>query len=237
MCCTGSSCNTWSGGSASFSGGNGNWIYATKAGGAKDSTSQSENIDEHDEHGAFQWSYANAKGGNSVNPLLAASGSGGSTGTSPTSCVPRPAGATGTATTVTNGATPSLTNSYGDDDDDDHSTHEETNSDMTEVVYKRQEINYCDQDSSSNGDITVISSGSNTRTMLIAHGTLAALAFVIFFPFGAIAIRLASFTGVVWFHAAFQAFGYIVYTAALGLGVYIAKESDKVCLIPLPPPM
>lgn len=62
--------------------------------------------------------------------------------------------------------------------------------------------------------------------MLIAHGVLAALAFVILFPAGAIAIRLASFPGVVWFHAVFQVFAYLVYIAAFGLGVYIASKME-----------
>lgn len=62
--------------------------------------------------------------------------------------------------------------------------------------------------------------------MLIAHGVLASLAFVILFPAGAIAIRLASFPGVVWIHAAFQVFAYLVYIAAFGLGVYIASEME-----------
>lgn len=62
--------------------------------------------------------------------------------------------------------------------------------------------------------------------MLIAHGVLASLAFVILFPAGAIAIRLASFPGVVWLHAAFQIFAYLVYIAAFGLGVYIASEME-----------
>ena len=62
--------------------------------------------------------------------------------------------------------------------------------------------------------------------MLIAHGVLASLAFVILFPAGAIAIRLASFPGVVWFHAAFQVFAYLVYIAAFGLGVYIASQME-----------
>lgn len=62
--------------------------------------------------------------------------------------------------------------------------------------------------------------------MLIAHGVLASLAFVILFPAGAIAVRLASFRGVVWFHAAFQVFAYLVYIAAFGLGVYIASSME-----------
>lgn len=64
--------------------------------------------------------------------------------------------------------------------------------------------------------------------MLVAHGVLAALAFVIFFPFGAIAIRLASFRGIAWIHGAFQIFAYLVFIAAFGLGVYIANHFDLV---------
>lgn len=62
--------------------------------------------------------------------------------------------------------------------------------------------------------------------ILIAHGVLASLAFVILFPAGAIAIRLASFPGVVWLHAAFQIFAYLVYIAAFGLGVYMATQMN-----------
>lgn len=95
---------------------------------------------------------------------------------------------------------------------------------------KRQSLPYCDDVNSGSGGFTSIGSGgggsSERRTMLIAHGVLAALAFVILFPAGAIAIRLASFPGVVWFHAAFQVFAYLVYIAAFGLGVYIASEME-----------
>lgn len=96
------------------------------------------------------------------------------------------------------------------------------------IITERQNVNYCD-DPSSDG-FTAISSGAqaNQKKMLIAHGTLAALAFVIFFPAGSIAIRLASFPGIIWFHAAFQVFAYLVYIAAFGLGVYIASQLDLV---------
>ncbi|KAF2708854.1 iron reductase domain protein [Pleomassaria siparia CBS 279.74] len=59
---------------------------------------------------------------------------------------------------------------------------------------------------------------------LTAHGILAALAFVVLFPSGAIAIRLASFKSVVALHAAFQIFTYLVYTAAFGIGITLAKD-------------
>jgi len=73
--------------------------------------------------------------------------------------------------------------------------------------------------------ISTTDKGSRRRK-LIAHGVLASLAFVIFFPAGAIAIRLASFPGVVWLHAAFQVFAYIVYIAGFGLGVSVASETN-----------
>ncbi|KAI5243156.1 hypothetical protein E4T43_04305 [Aureobasidium subglaciale] len=60
--------------------------------------------------------------------------------------------------------------------------------------------------------------------IMIAHGVLASLAFVIFFPFGAISIRLFSFPGLLWFHAIVQALAYLVYIAAFGLGIYMATQ-------------
>jgi hypothetical protein len=68
--------------------------------------------------------------------------------------------------------------------------------------------------------------------MLIAHGVMAALAFVILFPVGAISIRLLNFPGLVWFHAAFQAFAYLVFLVAFGLGVSIANTEGVVSTKP-----
>ncbi|KAI5202678.1 hypothetical protein AUEXF2481DRAFT_39342 [Aureobasidium subglaciale EXF-2481] len=64
----------------------------------------------------------------------------------------------------------------------------------------------------------------NAERIMIAHGVLASLAFVIFFPFGAISIRLFSFSGFLWFHAIVQALAYLVYIAAFGLGIYMAAQ-------------
>jgi hypothetical protein len=97
---------------------------------------------------------------------------------------------------------------------------------------KRQEINYCDDSDSSNTNagFTPILTGaqSTMKKRLAAHGILAALAFVVLFPSGAIAVRLASFRLVVWFHAGFQMFAYVVYIAAFGLGVTMANDMEVV---------
>jgi RP/EB family microtubule-associated protein len=101
---------------------------------------------------------------------------------------------------------------------------------IVDVEKRQQTLPFCDQlptggNTGNTGGFTSTGSGSmssNRREMLIAHGVLASLAFVVFFPLGAIAIRLGSFTGLVWIHGAFQVFAYTVYIAAFGLGVYIA---------------
>jgi hypothetical protein len=156
------SCNTWSGGSASFSGNAGDWIYAYKmSGGAKDTTSQSASISKHDDgNEPFQWSYADAKGGTSVNPLVnaapMATGNGSGTGT------------------------------------------------MTGTASKK--------------------AAARKAKMIIAHAVLASLAFVIFFPLGSILIRLASFRGAIWVHAAFQVFAYLVFVPAFAIGIRLTKN-------------
>ena len=54
------------------------------------------------------------------------------------------------------------------------------------------------------------------------------VAFVAFFPLGAIAVRVLSFRGLIWWHAATQIFGYVLALAGMGLGVWIAIDPDYV---------
>ena len=218
------------------------------------SNDQSASIRQHNQQDSFSWDYTNAKGGSSVNPLVnaAPAGSGsGSGGSSVTSCIPRQgAQATGGSVSgTTTAASPTQTSNDGDNNDDSRTRyrsswatarptawptgrpwdHDDDEDGPTRLA-KRQNLPYCDNVSSGTDGFTSIGSGgggsSERRTMLIAHGVLAALAFVILFPAGAIAIRLASFPGVVWFHAVFQVFAYLVYIAAFGLGVYIASKME-----------
>jgi len=66
---------------------------------------------------------------------------------------------------------------------------------------------------------------ADRRTVLMAHGILAALAFVILFPLGSILIRLASFPGLWWVHGLFQVFSYILFIAAFGAGVWLVNNA------------
>jgi hypothetical protein len=57
---------------------------------------------------------------------------------------------------------------------------------------------------------------------------MAPIAFVILFPFGAIAIRIMSFRNLVWFHAGWMVFTYIIVLASMGMGVWIAVATNQI---------
>jgi hypothetical protein len=65
---------------------------------------------------------------------------------------------------------------------------------------------------------------NHSQKIILAHGILASLAFVLLFPMGAILIRIGTFRGAWLVHALFQLFAYITYTAAFGLGVWMATN-------------
>lgn len=68
---------------------------------------------------------------------------------------------------------------------------------------------------------------------VIAHGTTMGLAFALFFPIGAIIIRLFNFRGLVWVHVATQVFAYTIAVVGLGLGIYIAVTPSQYQLVSL----
>jgi hypothetical protein len=56
----------------------------------------------------------------------------------------------------------------------------------------------------------------------VAHAAIAPLVFALFMPLGAIMIRIFTFQGVLWFHAGWMVFSYILSLAALSTGIYLA---------------
>ncbi|EOD49164.1 putative integral membrane protein [Neofusicoccum parvum UCRNP2] len=191
-------CQSWSGGSMDFTSSSASWIHASKSGSALNSDDQSASISQHgNDYGSWDWDFTSAKGGSSVNPF--ASGTATTTGTSSgtQSCVPRPT------------STGSGSGSGSDSSDDD--------------------VNYCAPGQTSGSGATQIGGGAaleaikRAQRMQTAHAVLACLAMVIFFPAGAISIRMFSFPGLVWFHGGLQVFAYAMFTAAVGLGIYIGQ--------------
>ena len=67
---------------------------------------------------------------------------------------------------------------------------------------------------------------SRATTLRLAHGVLAALAFVIFFPAGAISIRLINGKFARWAHVFFQVTAYLLYIAAFAIGVTLARQFE-----------
>ena len=59
------------------------------------------------------------------------------------------------------------------------------------------------------------------KRIRFAHGVFASLAMVVFFPVGAISIRIIPGRLAVVVHAAFQLLAYTIYTIAVGLGIWM----------------
>lgn len=56
------------------------------------------------------------------------------------------------------------------------------------------------------------------------HGVLAALAMVVLFPAGSIFMRVIPGRFAIWIHGLAQLVAYVVYIAAVGLGLYLVRE-------------
>ncbi|TKA77475.1 hypothetical protein B0A49_02358, partial [Cryomyces minteri] len=83
------------------------------------------------------------------------------------------------------------------------------------------------QDGGQDGGQPSPSEIAKTQNIIIAHGIMMGIAFAVLFPFGAIIMRLFKFRGVVWFHAGWQIFTYIVALAAFGLGIWLALLTNQ----------
>jgi hypothetical protein len=79
--------------------------------------------------------------------------------------------------------------------------------------------------SSSTSDWQKLSSDEQD-TYRTAHGVLASVAFLLVFPLGAMLMRLANFSGLLWTHAGLQIFGLLMFVAAAGLGIFMADGEN-----------
>ncbi|KAN0103291.1 iron reductase domain protein [Hyaloscypha variabilis] len=168
-----SNCNSWSGGTMSFTDSTSSWIYAYKTGSAIDSDSVSASVSQHSQYGTTTLNLQNAAGGSSSNPFTSTADSTSSNSSSASSSSPSSA-STASSSSGGGGGTP--------------------------------------------GDVNMV---------IMAHAILAPLAFVLFFPMGAMMIRLLSFKGVVWLHAGWMVTTYIIVLGAMGMGVWIAVVTQQ----------
>lgn len=271
-----SNCDAWSGGSMDFSSDSSQWIHAYKKGEALNTDDLEASISQHDVASPFSWSIASAKGGDSLNPFVASSGSSGSaSGSGSTSLPPCTGSATATATLASLTATasesgadvtgcptayptefssawptarptwasscfPSGYGSWptdapwrqgggGNDNDKREETQACVNADGS--ISNPQSGDGSSSSSSASFENNGVPFGGDyqkANNIILAHGVLASLAFVALFPTGGILIRIASFTGLIWVHAACQLLGYLIYIVALGLGIYYATQMNLI---------
>ena len=71
---------------------------------------------------------------------------------------------------------------------------------------------------------------ANFLTVIRAHGCIGCVAWVIFFPLGAVALRLLKSPKAWLVHAIIQTFAYIMVIVNTGLGIWITSVSTKVRL-------
>jgi len=218
-----SSCSSWSGGSMDLTGSKFGFIYAAKPGSQLNSDSPSETIQQHaNTYGTLSFDKG-ATGGSDVNPFSSSNGT--STPSSTSSSSPSsPSGKHGCAQGSNSGTpTPSGSSNgfpFGGSPPSGFFGQGPPGSFSSGGYAKRETDNAC------NDDLNDLSSSFLTRepNILIAHGVLATLAFVIIFPCGAISMRLLSFPGLLWFHAILQGLGYLSFVVAFGMGIWLATN-------------
>ncbi|MCJ1438857.1 hypothetical protein MMC27_008247 [Xylographa pallens] len=74
------------------------------------------------------------------------------------------------------------------------------------------------------------SSKQTQHMRVMAHGIIMSLAFLIFFPFGALTVRFLSNKATVWIHAYLQLFAYAFAIAGMGIGVWLAVTEQELNL-------
>ncbi|MCJ1306759.1 hypothetical protein MMC25_000402 [Agyrium rufum] len=72
------------------------------------------------------------------------------------------------------------------------------------------------------GSSSADASKASRHKKVVAHGILMSLAFLIFFPLGALTIRTLSSPNTIWVHAGAQTLAFAIAIAGVGLGIWIA---------------
>lgn len=81
------------------------------------------------------------------------------------------------------------------------------------------------EDDSEGDSSSDTASTAPSNAAVAAHGLLAAIAFLILFPTGAVLVRIPGLSP--WVHAGMQIFAYVCFVAAAGLGIYLATSLDN----------
>lgn len=179
-----------------FTSSNTDWIWAIKTSGSPIAdNSPSANLQVHSQQGSFNFDLTQGRGGKSLNPFVSNAATATAAG-----------GSSPTSGSSSAGQQQSGTSSSGSSSGEGYSGGGGDGGGY-----------------GSSGDYASIAANFAKRNKaVIAHGTIMGLTFALLFPSGSLLIRLFSFKGLVWAHAAFQLFAYTLAVVGLALGVYIA---------------
>lgn len=220
------------------------WIYAARSGSALSSDSQSASISQHsNDYGTMSLDMTQAKNSANDNPFVTSSGgattgseSGASDGCAQVAAESGSQTTNGGATTTSSGDNSgfpfgSSFTSFPTDGRGPFGSRTTSGGNNKRAAATPSACVGGGSNSNSGASSLKQTGWANIDTrnrILMSHGIIASLAFVILFPLGAIAIRLFSFPGLVAFHAACQTVGYLFWIIGFGLGVYIANKMNYV---------
>ena len=206
-------CLSWSGGSMDPTDSSSSWIWAIKSGDALDSTSTSANLQQHDTFNTFSLDLTKGTGGSSSNPFVAQQPVS-SAAAAPTSAATTAGAPAATASTQTQGSTPT------------------TASAAYPSGYPSGTTPSVSQPTVVSGGSSSGSSSSNSVTTIYdttrgAHAAIMSAVFLVLFPLFALTLYLPTSKRVRFIHAPLQVFAIVLMIVGLALGVKLAKSVNE----------
>ena len=201
-------CDSWSGGSMSFTDSSSSWIYASRSGDALDTDDVSASISQHNNDKTFSLDLSSGTGGSSSNPFVtqseqpseSAAVSGSGTSQTATASQTGDSSSTSTVSTPTNGVSDPLASSgAGTTSGSDSGTNA---SQMTE--------------------------SDNTSTLLNSHGIIMSVLFLALFPFFSLTLYLPTTKKVRFIHAPLQVLATILLIIGMALGIVLGNRIDEI---------
>ena len=204
-----------------FSSSDTDWIWALKDGSSVSSDSLTADLQIHSQQGAFNFDLTKARGGNSLNPFVSEAATATAAGGSAPSSGSSAAGQQQSGTSTSGSSGSSSSSSSGGSGGGGYAG----GSGGGGYAGGSGGGGY---GGSAGAYASIAANFAKRNKSVIAHGTTMGLAFALLFPSGSLLIRLFSFKGLVWVHAAFQMFAYALSIIGLGLGVYISVWPSQV---------
>ncbi|KAK5070135.1 hypothetical protein LTR64_001972 [Lithohypha guttulata] len=205
-------CNSWSGGSMSYTSSSSSWIYASRSGSALDSTDVSESIAMHNSDTSFSLDLTEGTGGSSPNPFVAASEAPAESTSS----------SAGTSATASNSASATSSNRASATASSSASATS-SNGVSAPVVSSGSDGSGSSSSGSSSGAQRPT---NNSATLRSAHGIIMSVLFLGLFPFVSLTLYLPTAIKVRYIHAPLQILNLVLLIAGMALGIVLGQRFD-----------